>query len=393
MAYLNSTSFDPTQPTMLPNGAVLVGQQTVLFDGKTLNTDDTDFWQTVGTGTATYTSPGMKMDVTSGQYLVRQSRRFIPYFSGMPQVPELTYLDFTTQANVVKQIGYASCAPVAPYNTVMDGWWLEDDGTTKRLKAANAGTLTVNVPAASWTNYSRVASYDYSKFSALQFYILWLGGAAYNFYMCLPGEGFVLIHSGLHIGVNTGTITKSPNQPLRYAIHSSTGTGTLTAICSQVFTAGPIAQSGKAKAIYNDTSVACNVVGTHYALKGIKKVAAARDISVKLLNMGVVNTATDDTGILLLVRNPTLSAPLTYVTEGNIQNGSPATSITYTPGTGRVLYATPVSSAGASLEFETEFLTWLTHDINDVMDEYALVYMSTTSNQNVNGVLNFEEYV
>lgn len=393
MAFINSTSFDPTQPGILPNGAVLIGQQTVLFDGKTLNTDDTDFWQTVGTGTQTYTSPGMKMDVTSGQYVVRQSRRFIPYFSGMPQVPELTYTDFTTQANVVKQIGYASCAPVAPYNTVMDGWWLEDDGTTKRLKAARAGTITVNVPAASWTNYTRVSSYDYTKFSATQFYILWLGGAAYNFYMCLPGEGFVLIHSGLHVGVNTSTVTASPNQPLRYAIHSSTGTGTITAICSQVFTAGPIAQSGKAQSIFNSPSVPCNTVDTIYALLGIKKIAASRDRAVKLLNMGVVNTASSDCGILLLIRTPTISAPLTYTTVGSIQRGIPGSVITVTAGTGRILYATPVSSAGASLEFETEFLTWLTHDINDVMDEYIVAYMPTTSNQSVNAALNFEEYV
>lgn len=393
MAYINSISFAGGQASVMPNGGILSASQTVLFDGKTLNTDDTDFWQTVGTGTATFTSPGMKMDVTSGQYVVRQSRRFIPYFSGMPQVPELTYIDFTTQANVVKQIGYASCAPVAPYNTVMDGWWLEDDGTTKRLRAARAGTETVNVPAASWTNYAKVSSYDYSKFTAQQFYILWLGGAAYQFYMCLPNEGFVLIHSGAHIGVNTGTITKTPNQPLRYAIHSSTGTGTLTAICSQVFTAGPISQSGKAQAIFNTASVTCNTVGTIYALLGIKKLAAARDISVKLTNMGVVNTASTDAGVLLLVRLPTLSAPLTYTTVGNTQRGLPGSAITLTAGTGRILYATPVSSAGASLAFETEFLTWLTHDIDDVMDEYVVAYVPTTNNQLVNATLNFEEYV
>jgi hypothetical protein len=393
MAFINSTSFDPTQPGILPNGAVLIGQQTVLFDGKTLNTDDTDFWQTVGTGTQTFTSPGMKMDVTSGQYVVRQSRRFIPYFSGMPQVPELTYLDFTTQANVVKRIGYFSSIATAPYDTVLDGWWLEDDGTTKRLRAARAGTDTVNVPAASWTNFAKVASYDYSKFTAQQFYILWLGGAAYQFYLCLPGEGFALIHSGAHVGVNTGTVTKTPNQPLRYEIRSSTGTGTLTAICSQVFCAGPIAQSGKAQSIFNSPSVTCNTVDTIYALLGIKKLAARRDISIKLTNMGVVNTASTDCGMLILYRTPTISAPLTYTTVGNIQRGAPGSVITVTAGTGRILYATAVSSAGASLEFDTEFLTWLTHGIDDTMDEYIVAYMPTTSNQSINAVLNFEEYV
>ena len=78
---------------------------------------------------------------------------------------------------------------------------------------------------------------------------------------------------------------------------------------------------------------------------------------------------------------------------GNIQRGVPGSAITITAGTGRVLYSTPVSSAGASLEFETEFLTWLTHGIDNTMDEYVIGYMPTTANQSVNAVLNFEEYV
>lgn len=393
MAYVNSTTFQPGQPTVLPNGALLVGSPTVLFDGKTLNSDETDFWETVGTGTATYATPGMTLSVTAGQYLVRQSTRFIPYFSGMPQVPEMTYQDFTTQAGVVKRIGYFSSNAVAPFDSTLSGWWLEDDGTTKRLRANRAGTETVNVAMASWTNYSKIASYDWSKFTVQQFYLLWLGGAAFQFYMCLPNEGFTLIHSGQHVGVNAGTITASPNQPLRYEIRSTSGSGSLTCYCSQVFTAGPIAQSGKAKAIFNSPSVTCNTVDTIYALLGIKKVAATRDISIKLTSMGVVNTASSDAGMLLLIRKPTLSAGLTYTTEGNIQVGKPGSVITVTAGTGRVLYATPVSSAGASLEFETEFLTWLTHTLANSMDEYVLAYMPTTTNQILNGCLNLEEYI
>lgn len=81
----------------MTNGALKVGQLTTLFDGKILNQDDTDIWQTVGTGTGTFTPNLYQMTVSSGQYMVRQSKRFMHYFSGKSQIIEMTFDNFHTE--------------------------------------------------------------------------------------------------------------------------------------------------------------------------------------------------------------------------------------------------------------------------------------------------------
>lgn len=381
---INTTSFGYDA-----GGRTRISQITTLFDGKNLGIDDTLAFENVGTGTATFSNNKTNLTVTSGQYEIRQTKRFFPYFSGKGQLVEQTFDNFQTEVNVIKRAGYFSTSAIAPYTANTDGFYIEDDGTKKVLKIFRNGTETASINFTAMDNYSAISSYDWSKFTVIAFDFLWLGGAILRFWV-KTSSGFTLIHSVNYSGTSVDTFTLSPNQPLRYEIRSSTGTGSLRYICSQVATEGSINESGKPLVIFNTTSITCNVVGTIYALKSIKKQSAYRDTAIQIVNVAVGITATTDAGLVMLFINPTLSAPITYANKEKIQEGT-ATNQTITVNTGRLIACFPISASGTDNSMKDNYYSFLSGLINNTMDEYVLAYMPTTNNQTVNGIISIKE--
>jgi hypothetical protein len=352
-------------------------------------------FQNVGTGTGTYSNNAYTMSVTAGQYLIRQSLRFNPYFSGKSQLFEPTYDNFQPEAGVAKRAGYFSSNAVAPHDSDKDGAWIESDGTTIRLIVSNFGTEKLNLPYTSWSGYDDLAEYkvlaNWQNFTVNEVDFLWLGGAGLRLFV-KTSTGFVLAHHFNYAGSAQGTFMRSPNHPLRYEIRSTSGTGSMRYICSQVATEGSANESGKSLSIFNTASITCNTVGTIYALKSVRKVAAYRDNAVQVIGMEVVNGATTDSGILMLILNPTLSGAITYAANSLIEEGTP-TNQTITARTGRVIAAIAVGSSSSGTQIMRDnFLSYLGGTIADVFDQVVLAYMPTTNNQTINGVLTVKEY-
>jgi hypothetical protein len=376
-------------------GRTRISSITTLFDGKILNADDTLLFQNVGTGTGTYSNNSYIMSVTAGQYLIRQARRFNPYFSGKSQLFEPTYDSFHPEAGVVKRAGYFSSNTVAPHDSNKDGSWIESDGTTIRLLVSNFGTEKLNLPLTSWSGYANLAEYqtpaNWQNFTVNEADFLWLGGAVLRLFVKVS-TGFVLAHQFNYAGSAQGPFMRSPNQPLRYEIRSTSGTGSMRYICSQVATEGSINESGKSLSLFNTASITCNNVGTIYALKSVRKSATYRDNAIQVIGMEVVNGATTDSGILMLILNPTLSGAITYAANSLLEEGTPTTQ-TITAGTGRVIAAIAVGSSSAGTQImKDNFLAYLGGTITNVFDEIVLAYMPTTNNQTINGVLTVKEY-
>jgi hypothetical protein len=370
-------------------GRTRVSQITTLLDGKTLGIDDTLSFESVGTGTTSFANNKVTLSVASGEYEIRQTKRFHPYFSGKAQLVECTFDSFDTEANLVKRAGYFSSSAVAPYTANFDGFFLEDDGTKKVLKAFRNGTQTVSVDFEDMDNYELVSSYNWNNFTVIAFDFLWLGGAVLRFWLKTE-LGFVLVHTVNYSGTAEDTFTLSPNQPLRYEIRSSTGTGSLRYICSQVATEGSVNESGKPLSIFNATSISTPSVGTIYALKSIKKQSTYRDTAIQIVNISVGITATTDAGIVMLLVNPTLSAPISYSNRDKIQDGT-ATNQTITANTGRLIAAFPISASGADSSMKENYYSFLSGLIDNTFDEYVLAYMPTTNNQTVNGIISIKE--
>jgi hypothetical protein len=279
---------------------------------------------------------------------------------------------------------------VAPYTASLDGFFFEDSGVKKTFYAYRNGTLTLEKDFEDMDNYSAVSSYDWNNFTVMAFDFLWLGGAVLRIWL-KTDLGFVLLHTFNYSGSAQDVFILSPNQPIRYEVRSTVGAGSLRYVCSQVATEGSIDEAGKTLSLYNAASIAANAIGTIYALKSVKKQTAFRDSAVQILDVSVGITASSDAGILMLIVNPTISAPIVYANNSKIQEGT-ATNQTITAGTGRVVCAVPVNVAGSTDIIKENFLSFLSSTIANSMDEYVLAYMPTTNNQTVNGVLTIKEF-
>jgi hypothetical protein len=373
-----------------------VGQLTTLGDLKTLSYDDTLLLENVGTGTQVWGTNKCALAVASnGQYSIRRSKQYFPYFSGKSQQIEITQDNFQTETNVIKRVGYFSSAATGDYSTVYDGIMLEDDGTTKRLKTFRAGVETLNVAIADWNGDPYLQTYDWSKFTVLEFDFLWLGGANLRLFV-KTDRGFTLAHTHSHAGLLTDLFMLSPNQTVRWEIRSTGGTGQLNAICAQVSTEGSINESGKQRSVSNgSTGVILAAIGTTYPILAVRKSATHRTKSVKLFGAGAFVTTANDQLLISLHLNPTLSAPLTYgaVANSAVESAVGNGTITATaPGT--VLYSAYLAqnSILPANILDMDFLSYIGMSIADVSDQLVLCGTPVTASITTLGVLNFKEF-
>lgn len=385
---------DDAEPQYAANGVLGVGSPTILFDGKVLNLDDTnELWDNVGTGTFTFQQNKSLMEVTAGEYTIRQSRRTMPYYAGYPMQVETTCDNFHSEPGVEKMVGYFSSAVTAPYSASLDGFALVDDGERKRLRVWNNGTLVFDVPEEQFLGRSKITrrnrDYDWQNFNVILFDFLWLGGAALRVWLRV-GDRWQLLHAVAITGTRQDVIFQSPQQFVRYEMRSTTGTGSFRPICSQVSVVGDVGANGFLRSDFAPTSVSANVIDTTYVLMALRKQAAARDTAIELVSAAMARSATQtDVGILSLQRNPTLSAPLTYDDIGKLDRAYGAGETV--TARGDVLMSAPASDLAQGV-VDGNYSRWLTQSLDDTFDEYVLCYTALSINQSVRGIMTWKEH-
>lgn len=380
-------------------GRVRMSALTTLGDYKILGYDRVNKWQSVGTGTGTYSLNKFPMSVTSGQYYIRQTRRFHPYFSGKSSMIEETFYEFSPQANVTKRIGYFSSSAVAPYSSTLDGFWIESANNTITLKSSRAGTETLSVTLDNMSGYNNLAEYKnlatWDNFTVVLFDFLWLGGAVLRLWVKTTA-GFVLAHQFDYAGTAPDVFILSPNQPCRYEIVSTTGSGSLTYVCAEVATEGSVNESGSSRFVdTSSTLITTTTNGVIYPIKAIRKQSVYRDIGVLIDNIDVMVGSANDKCVWSLQLNPTFSAPLTFANLANspIQQASGNGTITVS-GAGEILAGGSVQS-GAPLslaQLDLNYLAWVGSAIDNTMDIYALCITPISGSMTVYGGIGFKIY-
>lgn len=384
-----------------PAGRFRVSSLQTQFSGKTLAQDNPRQWDTNGTGTTAFQNPGTLMSVTAGQYVVRQSLHWNQYYDGKPQVAEFTFDKFQPQAGVVKRFGYFSSSAAAPYTANFDGYFIESDGDQPagddiRLKVYRAGTLVKDIPWKNWDGYAQISGYDWSQFTVVPTDFVWLGGAVIRVLMKFDGH-FLVVHQFDYAGLEGQDVMfQSSNQPLRYEIRSTTGAGSFKAICSLCGFEGTGTEEGEPLALITGPAaptISTAAANTIYALKGVKKQVALRNIHSELTAFGGTAQGTGNVAIagrFLLLLSPALSAPLTYANNSRIQEGSALAGQTVT-NVGRILSSLPVFGSGVSKEFLKNYLASLLIDLDDVPQEVVLAYQPFSANQTASGTLELRE--
>lgn len=378
---------------------VRVSQFTTLGDYKILGYDHTNLWENVGTGTGTWEANKYNMSVTAGQWFIKNSIRPHQYFSGKSQAIEMTFDNFHPQTGISKRCGYFSSSIASPYSADLDGLWLESDGTTIRFRASRNGTETMNLPITSWDGYEFLDSYQnmatWENFTVIFMDFLWLGGAIVRLWLKTQ-YGFVLAHTLHYSGTSEDVFILSPNQPIRYEIRSTSGSGNFRYICAQVSTEGSTAEAGVTHGINTGSAVIpVSVVGTKYPVLAIKKQTTLKNLCAKIDTMDVLVATNNDLALWSLEINPTLSAPLTYTTMSG-------TCMEFAAGNGTITVASPgkVIANGFAVQgnaFPTDilrenFLSYLGGKLDGTQDAYVLCLTPLTASINSYATINVKEY-
>ena len=384
--------------TINPAKAVRVAQQTTLFDGKLVNktTLDTDLWCSAvgGSGSLDYSNGNrVLMSVSgNGDYAILQSNRFMPYFSGKVQDVEGTFISFQLQSGIIKRFGYFSRNAVAPFNSNLDGFWIESNGDENRLKviSKNDGVETTVFQVAIGQP-DAIPECDWAKFNVVLFSFLWLGGAALEVAQAFP-QGFKVIGSSSISGMKNDVICKSPNQPICYEIRSTGGSGSFTAVCNQVATAGSINESGRGRIARNIISIPASVADTVYFLLAVRRNTANRNLALLINSIEGVLRTKDDAGTLIIAKTPTLTgdALVWAAHETGEFDVALATNQTATA-LGRIIDARNMTSSGmADTNLDNNVMSWLSSDIQNSADIFALLYIPETNNQYIKGLLHLK---
>lgn len=386
-------------------GRQRISQFTTLHDGKLLGYLNPHVWDVKGTGTGLFSNNKYNMSVTAGQHLVFQTQRRFNYFSGKCQAVELTVDNFAPKTGLVKRKGYFSSVATGAYDTSLDGFWLESGNGTITLKVSRNGTETLSKDITTTKGYAYAAEYKnvatWDNFTVSFVDFLWLGGAVMRWWL-KTSKGFVLLHVFNYSGTAQDVFMLSPNQPVRYEIRSTTGTGSMRYVCSQVATEGSIDESGYIGSVKSLTtagipSQTMSAIGTTYALVGIRKNVTYRDIAVKVTGINMLMSSVDQLRYDVIL-NPTLSAPLTYSSIPNtaVQEGvaGAVQAISITASGGHVLNSGNLVEKQmiAQGKFDKDYLSFLGSTLDDVMNEIVLCVTPMSTNITINGVIDYKQY-
>jgi len=315
MAYLAQTDLG-YKNQKASDGRLRIASQISLGDYKQyLNDAGGQFnTETIGTGSYTYEGAltgGTTLQVsTTSDVVIRQTYQWHNYFAGKPQKIELTASKFDTEANVTKRFGYFSSTTSTPFDNSKDGFYFENDGTEIKCVVSRAGTIVYSLSQSNWLNQSaHSATYDPADFNFYVIEFLYLGGAIVRFSLQTP-SGLVKIAEYTHINVDVNTFVKSPNQPIRYEIRSTGGSGTFNHICSDVATEGLGEETGALRTYNtNTTGLTSMLANTRYALLGIRQATASRNIIFASRIISLVSASNDDLLIEIIFGGTTVGTP------------------------------------------------------------------------------------
>ena len=366
------------------SGRSRVSTLSTLFDGKCLYEFDENLLSKAGTGTYSFNDNTHSLAVDSGEYMVLQSKHVCEYFSGKSTLVETTFDSFAPQVGVVKRVGYFTSSTVAPFDTGLDGFFIESNESGVYLKVYNNGVLKESIPFEKWDSYNELKDYDWNKFTIVAFDFLWLGGSELRVFL-KTRDAFKLAVVYKHASLRQGAFIKSPQQHVRYEISSTNGVGVFNPICSVVMSEGAIPDKGRVLCVTSGV-FPTNSISTVYPIKAVKQRDDKTLLSVKVISGGVVNTSTNELGTVLLLLNPTFSAEPVWTQAKYIESGEPLSGSTIT-NLGTIIGVFPSRESGVIPSDYASLLNKLGTTIDGVNDVIALAYKPSTNNQSVLGHL------
>jgi len=281
-----------------------------------------------------------------------------------------------------------------------NGIFLKDDeGVYKMvIRSSTSGSPVDNeVAQSSWNldtmdgTGSSGITLDFTKSLILFIDFEWLGVGRVRTGFIIGGKP-IYVHEFLHSNLQEGVYMSTPNLPLRYEIEN-TGAGVasgLRHICASVISEGGSQDLGIIRTVSNgSTFVNANVVGTLYALVGIRLKSTHIGSVVKQLTESVL-AATPDNLEWHLIKNPTVAGTFTYTGLANsaIEFATGDTTNTVSGGT---ILSGGYLSGDQSIYSDLNSADYLGSAIDGTPDTLVLCVRPLGVNLDVFGSLTFRE--
>jgi len=301
-------------------GRQRVSQPETLFDSKQLYDKaplvfDESITNTSGNATSTWGNATVTMHAEAGDTIIRQSKVRMNYQPGKSQLAALTGV-LPAGTGVTARVGLF---------TATDGLFFERDAGTMGVVVRN-DSVDVVVTSDSW-NVDRMDGTGPSgvtvNFDKNQIYFIdyeWLGVGQVRYGLFLNGLPWV-VHTVSNVNALDLPYLDTPNQPVRYEISVAAGgdPADMKHVCSTVASEGGVQANGVIRTITTGgTPITAAVVGTIYAILGIRLKSTHLDATVLTQSVNLIATTADDFEWLLLL-NPTVAGAFTY---GNVSNSA-----------------------------------------------------------------------
>lgn len=409
VSYLASTSDQLTSLVPVDKGGrVPVSQPVTLGDYKFLhdllpNQFDRE---TGGTGSIVFNDATNSATFTTsadGDFAIMQSFQFHPYFNGRAQEPVFTGISLQPQESITKRIGYYSSGTTTPFNTELDGAFLETvNGGEVTFKIYRKGTEVYSATQSEWNDPldgtgTSLVTVDWNNFEVMGFQFLYLGGTSMDFIMFINGVPAV-IDTYVHANNVPNTIVDFPQQPIRAEIRQSgAGSGTMRFLCAEVTSLGSDTQlTGFPYGMKSGNAyLNLNTAGTPYLAIAFRLKSGHRQNGIFLKSIAsTISAGSNETGHWELWKDADLATGSygTWIGDANSclewQSGDGTTTID--PNTGVLMQAGTGASRSANSQPFTPVRRCGSY-IDGTSEIWQIVFVPHDNSMDVHMVANYEE--
>ena len=379
-------------------GRLRVSNPYTLFDSSNVMSKNSQFDESLtGSGTVTYTSNkstvNLNVTETSGDKVIRQSKRVLSYQPGKSLLILNTFVMNTQTENLEQRVGTFDAN---------NGIFFEDTGTGYqfvRRTYTSGSSVDTAVAQSSW-NGDRLDgtggsgyTLDPTKAQILFADYEWLGMGSVRVGFVIDGK-FITAHTFLNANNLDTVYMQTANLPIRYEIEVTdtlaAGTYTLQQVCSSVQSEGGFAPQGVRQSIGTASLAGVNLTtaGTFYNIATIR-IKSGRPYAV-IIPIDVTASAISNSDFeVRLIRNATPSTAFSYTSySDNVEYDLTGTK-TITGGT--VIGQAYISGKGAnSLTFAQDGFNFdyqIGQTIAGVSDTITVAAKGASNGDNICGTI------
>lgn len=356
---------------------------------------------TVGTGNVYYDSDNASSMLTvsaNNDVAIRQTKQYFNYQPGKSQLL-LTTFCMQEVENTISRVGYFDSSTTSPYNTSLEGFYLQNNNGVISVHIANTGGQPSqsaiqnewNIDKMDGTGQSGI-TLDLTKTQILAIDFEWLGVGRVRFGFVINGLVFY-VHQFVHANNISLPYLKNPNKPLRWEIRSSGGIAALRQICGSVISEGGAQTNGEPRGVNTGSASIGNITdGVTCPLITLRLKENYKSFTISLKDFGAMAFSTTNS-ILTIISNGVISnsAAFVDVTNSAVQYSLGAANSTITGG--NVLCTSYFNKASGTINIITESLFTIGTNVDGTKDYISICATPCGGNEKYFGSANWLEFL